>query len=69
MAVHYYDEENIETGKNFDCRAVVNHTVELTTEEKEQARREAMQKLQDEAYSRMKQPYPGLHLSTPGAYT
>ena len=56
MAVHYYDEDNIEVGKNFDCRVVVNHTVELTAEEKEQARKNAIQKVQDEAYLRMKQP-------------
>jgi hypothetical protein len=56
MAVHYYDEDNIEAGKPVNCRVAVNHTVELTAEEKEQARREAIQKVQDEAYSRMKQP-------------
>ena len=56
MAVHYYDEDNIEVGKRFDCRVVVNHTVELTGEEKEQARKDAIQKVQDEAYSKMKQP-------------
>ena len=56
MAVHYYDEDNIEVGKNFDCRVVVNHTVELTAEEKEEARQKAIQRVQDEAYSKMKQP-------------
>jgi len=56
MAVHYYDEDNIEVGKTFDCRVVVNHTVELTAEEKEDARQKAIQKVQDEAYSKMKQP-------------
>jgi hypothetical protein len=55
MAVHYYDEENIETGKHLDCRVVVNHTVELTGEEKRQAHEMAMQRVQDEAYARMKQ--------------
>ena len=56
MAVHYYDEDTVEVGKKFDCRVVVNHTVELTAEEKQQARQEAMTKVQDEAYLRMKQP-------------
>jgi len=56
MAAHYYDEDNIETGKNFNLRVVVNHKVELTAEEKQQARRDAIQKVQDEAYSKMKQP-------------
>jgi len=56
MAVHYYDEDNIEIGKNINCNVVVNHTVELTEDEKQQARKEAIKKVQDEAYSRMKQP-------------
>ena len=38
MAVHYYDEDNIEPGKLIDCRVIVNHTVQLTPEEKAQAR-------------------------------
>jgi hypothetical protein len=62
MAVHYYDEDNIEVGKPVNCRVAVNHTVELTAEEKEQARREAIQKVQDEAYSRMKQPLRKPHV-------
>ena len=36
MAVHYYDEENVEVGKPINCQIVVNHTVELTEEEKNQ---------------------------------
>ncbi len=56
MAVHYYDEEDIDVGKPINCRVVVNHTVELTAEEKEQARRDAMQRAQEEAYRQMTQP-------------
>jgi nitrogen regulatory protein PII-like uncharacterized protein len=56
MAVHYYDEDNIEAGKSINCNVVVNHTVVLTEEEKKQARQEAIQKVQNEAYTRMKQP-------------
>ena len=56
MAVHYYGEDNIEVGKNFDCRVVVNHTIELSAEEKEQARQTAIKRVHDEAYTRMKQP-------------
>jgi hypothetical protein len=55
MAVHYYDEDNIGAGKNLDCRVVINHTVELTAAEKEEARKEAMQKAVDESYSQIKQ--------------
>ena len=56
MAVHYYDEDNIEIGKPLSCKVVVNHTIELTEEEKKQARKDAIQKLQNEAYAKMKQP-------------
>lgn len=55
MAVHYYDEDNIKVGKPTNAYVVVNHLVELTTEEKEQARKDAIQKVQDEAYKKMTQ--------------
>jgi len=48
MAVHYYEEENIEVGNLFDCHVVVNHTIELTSEEKEEARQRAISSLQQE---------------------
>lgn len=53
MAVHYYDEADIEIGKPIDCKVVVNHTVELTEEEKAEARREAVKRAENEVYSRM----------------
>lgn len=53
MAVHYYDEENIEIGNPIDCNIIVNHVVELTPEEKEEARRKAIRQVQGEAYERM----------------
>jgi len=56
MAVHYYDEENIEIGNPMNCNVVVNHVVELTEEEKEQARKDAIQQVQNEAFRRMTQP-------------
>lgn len=34
MAVHYYDEDDIDVGKPINCQVVVNHTIELTAEEK-----------------------------------
>ena len=57
MAVHYYDEDNIEIGKPINAR-VVNHTVELTPEEQEEARKQAVQRVQSEAYTRMTQRKP-----------
>lgn len=56
MAVHYYDEDNIVIGNPGGCHVVVNHVVELTEEEKQQARKDAIQRVQDEAYHKLKQP-------------
>ncbi|WP_085536593.1 PcfK-like family protein [Massilibacteroides vaginae] len=57
MAVHYYDEDKIEIGTPMsNAHVVVNHIVELTEEEKEQARQDAIQKAQNEAYMKMTQP-------------
>lgn len=57
MAVHYYDEDVIEVGNTMNsCQIAVNHVVELTEEEKAEARQEAIKKLQNEAYTKMKQP-------------
>jgi len=56
MAVHYYDEDTIKAGKPLNCQVTVNHHVELTLEEKQQARKDAMKRLQDEAYAKFKKP-------------
>lgn len=56
MATHYYDEEEIEVGNPINCKVVVNHTVELTEEEKEQARQDAINKLRDEEIKKMRKP-------------
>ena len=56
MAVHYYDEDNIDIGNPVDCHVTVNHVVELTEEEKQQAHKEALQRVQNEAYAKLTQP-------------
>ena len=48
QAVHYYDENEIEVGKPINCQVAVNHVVELTAEEKAEARQEAVRRYQDE---------------------
>lgn len=48
MAVHYYDEDNIEIGKPVTASVVVNHHVELTEEEKAKAYRNAVKAYQEE---------------------
>lgn len=54
MAVHYYIENNVEVGEKVDCQVVVNHTVELTEEEKQEARDKAVKKLEEETYQSIK---------------
>lgn len=56
MAVHFYEENEIEVGKPINCQVVVNHMVELTEEEKEQARQDAINKLRDEEMKKMRKP-------------
>ena len=53
MAMHYYDEDEIEVGKPMRGNIVVNHVVQLTEEEKEQARKDAIQKAVNESYNKL----------------
>lgn len=53
MAVHYYDEDEIEVGKATDCRVMVNHVVELTEEEKAEARKQAIAQYQREELAKI----------------
>ena len=62
MAVHYYDEDDLEVGNAISCKVVVNHTIVLTDEEKAEARQQAfaqyqaeeLRKLQDRKRSKPK---------------
>lgn len=56
MAEKYYSTDNIEVGKPIHAQISVNHVVQLTPEEIEEARQKAIQKAQDEAYKKMTQP-------------
>lgn len=56
MAIHFYEENEIEVGNPINCNVVVNHVVELTEEEKEQARKDAIAKLRDEELAKMRKP-------------
>ncbi len=53
IATHYYDEKDIEVGNPINCKIIVNEHIELTAEEKEQARQNAIQRAENEAYERM----------------
>lgn len=56
IATHYWEEAEIEVGDPINCKVVVNHTVELTAEEKEEARKEAIRRLQEEEMAKMRKP-------------
>ena len=56
MATHYYDEEEIEVGNPINCQVVVNHIVELTEDEKAQARQDAIDRLRNEEMAKMRKP-------------
>ena len=56
MAVHYYDEENLEVGSHVACHVVVNHTIVLTEEEKAEARKQAIQQYQAQELRRLQEP-------------
>ncbi len=54
LILHYYDEDDIEVGQPIKCEVVVNHTIQLTDEEKAKARQEAIERVQNEAYAEIK---------------
>lgn len=53
LAVHFFDEDDIEIGNSIACNVIVNHTVELTEEEKTQARQDALKEYQAEQLRKM----------------
>lgn len=54
LAVHYYDEDDIEVGKPIKCHVVVNKPVELGEEEKAEARKQALEAYQAEELARLR---------------
>ena len=53
LAIHYYDEDDIDVGRPVNCNVIVNHAVELTQEEIEKAKEDARKKIEQEAYEKM----------------
>ena len=53
LAVHFYDEDDIEIGNPIACNVIVNHTVALTEEEKALARQDALKEYQAEQLRKM----------------
>ena len=55
MAMHYYDEENIEVGNPMEhTQVIVNHTVELTEEEIKELKQQSKDKVFNEERRRLK---------------
>lgn len=52
-AVHYYDEDDIKNIKPISGKVVVNHSVELTEEDLQDAKKQAMQKVVSEQKEKM----------------
>ena len=64
MAVHYYDEDGIDIGKDVsNVQVVVNHQVQLTDEELKEAKDNAMKKAEEEQLKNIKKRKSSTHPS------
>ena len=54
MAIHYYDEENLEIKEVKNAQIVVNHQVQLSAEEIEEAKKQAKDNLMTQEVNRLK---------------
>jgi hypothetical protein len=54
MAVHYYDEDDLAVGKPVNGRVVVNHSIELSSSEIDQAKQAALDKVIADEKERIK---------------
>lgn len=52
---HFYDEDIIDIGKPVNCEVIVNNRIELTEEEKAEARQRAISQYQAEELRKMQQ--------------
>jgi len=55
MAAHYYDEEKIDVGSNVSGSVVVNHKIDLSEEEKQEAREKARKEFEDIELTKLRQ--------------
>jgi hypothetical protein len=55
MSVHYYDEDKIDIGDSISSQVVVNHKVELTEEDKNEAREKAKKEFQENQMKQLRQ--------------
>lgn len=55
LAVHASEAETLEIGKPTDCQVVVNTHIELTEEEKNEQKSQALKRYQDEELNKIRQ--------------
>jgi len=53
MAVHYYDEDDLKPGAKINAKVVVNHQVEITEDDKVDAKQKALDQLIAEEKARL----------------
>ncbi|EOZ2853500.1 PcfK-like family protein [Listeria monocytogenes] len=53
LARHYYEEENLDFKEGISCKVVVNKAVELTPEEIEKAKQDALEEIKAEEMDRI----------------
>ncbi len=53
MAVHYYDEDDVTIGEPINGQVVVNHHIELTEEEKQEAKEKAIAQYQAQELAKL----------------
>lgn len=58
FAKHYYDEDDIKKPSKISCKVVVNKTIELSEEEKDKARQQAVEELIAQEKRRMTEHKP-----------
>jgi hypothetical protein len=56
MALHFVQEDDLEPGTRLQCQVVINRQVELTAEEVEAAKQQAILKVQREQMEKMRRP-------------
>lgn len=57
MAVHYYDEDDLKASKVSNVKAVVNHVVELSEDDKEQLKQKAEEEYKNEVKAKLEKQF------------
>ena len=54
MAIHYYDENDLKPGKKITASVIVNHSIEITEQDKENAKKIALDQLIESEKEKLK---------------